>query len=1006
MTPPVLRVFVTVASLSSLLAGSAVAPKWAAGTATAHLVEAYGKLPLSFEANQGQTDRQVKFLSRGSGYTLYLTQREAVLALRPAPARGKRQGASGSDLVPATPSVLRMQLLGANPAAPMRGLDELPGTVNYFVGRDPTKWQTHVPTFAKVKQAQVYPGVDLVYYGAQRQLEFDFLVTPGTDPTAIRLSFQGADELKVDEQGNLLLRVNGGEVRLATPRVYQEVQGNKQRVAARYIVEESENREPRTANSPPVRVGFQVAAYDQSRPLVIDPTLVYSTYLGGSGFDQGFSIAVDAAGAAYVAGTTLSGNFTAGCTAPCTVLDATPSGNLDVFVTKLDPTGTALLYATYLGGSRFDQGSSIAVDAAGAAYVTGATQSANFPTACTAPCTVLDSSLNGLADGFVTKLDPTGTALLYSTYLGGSGVDQGSSIAVDAAGAAYVTGLTRSANFPTACTAPCTVLDSSLNGLADGFVTKLNATGDALVYSTYLGGSGVDQGSSIAVDAAGAAYVTGIMQSADFTAGCTAPCTVLDATLGASTDAFVTKLNATGEALVYSTYLGGNDSDVGLAIAVDATGAAYVAGTTLSGDFTAGCTAPCIVLDSTHKGQLDAFVTKLDPTGTALLYATYLGGSGFDQGLSIAVDAAGAAYVTGNTQSANFTAGCMAPCTVLDSTLAGMVDAFVAKISHIGVPATLTVTPATATTLVNTQHCVSATVVDALGNPTPGITVQFSVTGSVTTSGTATTDTNGLPTFCYTGPLFPGTDTITAYADTNTNTTQDADEPSDGATNTWVLPPTTPPSVTINQAAGQADPTSTAPITFTAVFSEPVSDFTGSDVTINGTAGGSKTVTVTGGPSTYTVAVNGLTSSGTVIATIPAGGATDAAGNGNTASTSTDNTVTFQAPPPPDTTAPTVTINQAAGQADPTSTAPITFTAVFSEPVSDFTGSDVTINGTAGGSKTVAVTEGPSTYTVAVNGLTTGGTVIATIPAGGATDAAGNGNTASTSTDNTVTLTP
>jgi uncharacterized protein YneR len=821
MTPPVLRVFVTVASLSSLLAGSAVAPKWAAGTATAHLVEAYGKLPLSFEANQGQTDRQVKFLSRGSGYTLYLTPIEAVLVLRPAPARGKRQGASGSDLVPATPSVLRMQLLGANPAAPMRGLDELPGTVNYFVGRDPTKWQTHVPTFAKVKQAQVYPGVDLVYYGNQRQVAFDFLVTPGADPTAIRLSFQGADELKVDEQGNLLLRVNGGEVRLATPHVYQEVQGKQQSVAARYIVEESQNREPRTANSAPVRVGFQVAAYDQSRPLVIDPTLVYSTYLGGSGFDEGFSIAVDAAGAAYVTGDTLSANFTAGCTAPCIVLDRTHKGQLDTFVTKLNPTGTALLYATYLGGS---------------------------------------------------------------------GVDQGFSIAVDAAGAAYVTGATQSANFPTACTAPCTVLDSSLNGLADGFVTKLNATGTALLYSTYLGGSGVDQGSSIAVDAAGAAYVTGIMQSADFTAGCTAPCVVLDATLGASTDAFVTKLNATGSALVYSTYLGGNDADVGRAIAVDATGAAYVAGTTLSGDFTAGCTAPCIVLDRTHNGQLDAFVTKLNPTGTALLYATYLGGSRFDQGLSIAVDAAGAAYVTGYTESADFTAGCMAPCTVLDRTLAGMVDAFVAKISHIGVPATLTVTPATATNLVNTQNCVSATVEDALGNPTPGITVRFSVTGSVTTSGPATTDTNGQATFCYTGPLFPGTDTITAYADPNTNTTQDDDEPSDGATKTWVLPPTT---VTINQAATQADPTSTAPITFTAVFSESVSGFTGSDVTITGTAGGTKTVTVTGGPSTYSVAVSGLTSSGTVIATVPAGRATDAAGNGNTASTSTDNTVTF-----------------------------------------------------------------------------------------------------------------
>src|SRR5204863_107328 len=224
-------------------------------------------------------------------------------------------------------------------------------------------------------------------------------------------------------QGNLLLRVNGGEVRLATPHVYQEVQGKQQRVAARYIVEESQNREPRTANSAPVRVGFQVAAYDQSRPLVIDPTLVYSTYLGGSGVDQGSSIAVDAAGAAYVTGLTRSADFTAGCTAPCTVLDSSLNGLADGFVTKLNATGDALVYSTYLGGSGADVGLAIAVDATGAAYVAGTTLSRDFTAGCTAPCIVLDRTHNGQLDAFVTKLDPTGTALLYSTYLGGSGFD-------------------------------------------------------------------------------------------------------------------------------------------------------------------------------------------------------------------------------------------------------------------------------------------------------------------------------------------------------------------------------------------------------------------------------------------------------------------------------------------------------------------------------------------------------------------------------------------------------
>jgi hypothetical protein len=856
MMPSVLRLIVTIASLSSLLMGSAVAAKRGAGAVKAHLAEAYGKLSLSFEANQGQTDPQVKFLSRGGRHVLFLTPTEAVLVLITPKQRAKDEfprmrGRLGRP-EEGTRTVLEMKFVGANPTPMLAGLDELPGKANYFIGNDPTKWRTNVPTYAKVQYQGLYPGIDLLYFGNQGKLEYDLVVRPGADPTRIVLGFEGADRLEVDAGRDLVVHTTAGPIRQRQPVIYQEVDGVREQIQGGYIL------------TAPHQVSFWVAAYDAARPLVIDPTLFYSTYLGGSGGEGGIGIAVDAAGAAYVTGVTTSADFTAGCTAPCTVrdatlggplgaplggdafvtklnatgtallystylggssfeegiaiavddaeaayvtgvtfsadfaagctapsctvLDATQGGSRDAFVTKLDPTGTALVYSTYLGGSSTDGGFGLAVDAAGAAYVTGHTSSADFTAGCTAPCTVLDATLGG-DDAFVTKLDPMGTALLYSTYLGGSGnIEEGHAIAVDAVGAAYVTGNTTSADYTAGCTAPCTVLDATLDGPLDGdaFVTKIDPTGTALLYSTYLGGSSSENGIGIAVDPAGAAYVVGHTTSADFTAGCTAPCTVLDSTLNGFTDAFVTKLNATGTALLYSTYLGESNREAGDGIAVDATGAAYVTGFTDSADFTAGCTPPCTVLDATLDGTADVFVTKLDPTGTALDYSTYLGGTGSDFGAAIAVDAAGAAYITGITFSADFTAGCTAPCTVLDATLGSSADAFVAKISDVGAPARLTLTPAAATNLVNTQHCVTATVEDTSGNPTPDITVRFSVTGSVTISGTATTDTNGQATFCYTGPQRAGTDSITGHADTDNETVKDPGEPTDRAMKAWV----------------------------------------------------------------------------------------------------------------------------------------------------------------------------------------------------------------------------
>ncbi len=577
-------------------------------TVRPQLVSSFGKLPLSFEANQGQTDRQVQFLSRGRGYTLFLTPTESVMVLQQREAKEQTRDQTSPDPLaigepaPITQSVVRMKFEGANPEPAISGKEPLPGIVNYFVGKDPAKWRTHIPTFQKVEYNNVYSGIDLVYYGNQRQLEFDFIVAPGADPKVIRLKIEGTNRLEIDPHGDLLLHVRSGYIQLQRPRVHQEKGGVRQELPGHYVLNEANE------------VSFQVASYDVTRPLVIDPTLVYSTYLGGSSFDEGNGIAVDAAGAAYVTGSTQSADFTASCTAPCLVVDSTRGGFQDAFVTKLNATGTALLYSTYLGGSASEAGIDIAVDAAGAAYVTGSTNSADFTASCTAPCLVLDSTLNGFFDAFVTKLNATGTALLYSTYLGGGGFDDGRGIAVDAVGAAYVTGRTQSFSFTASCTAPCTVLDSTLaSGSGDAFVTKLNATGTALLYSTYLGGNGFEEGRRITVDAAGVAYVSGTTESTNFTASCTAPCTVLDSTLGGLEDAFVTKLNATGTALRYSTYLGGSSGELGSfgGIAVDAAGAAYVTGFTTSADFTASCTAPCTVLDSTLGGEGDAFVTKI-----------------------------------------------------------------------------------------------------------------------------------------------------------------------------------------------------------------------------------------------------------------------------------------------------------------------------------------------------------------------------------------------------------
>jgi len=597
-------------SFHAVLAVSFFALPPAAAT-DARLSESYGKLPLQFEANRGQTHQDVRFLSRGAGYSLYLTASEAVLVLAKPDAKTQ-------------PVALRMSLVGAAREPAVTGLDELPGKANYFVGKDRSRWRTNVPTYARVQYQNVYPGIDLVYYGNQRQLEYDFVVAPGADPNKIVLGFRGADKLEIDAKGSLVLHAAGGDIRQHKPVVYQNIDGVRQEIAGGYV--------RKGAN----RVGFQVAAYDASRPLIIDPVVLsYSTYLGGNESEFGNGVAVDADGNAYITGITASTNFptTAGGFQPVN------GGGAYSFVTKLSPTGTGLVYSTFLGGggSSNQSGSSIAVDAAGNAYVAGVTTSVDFPTTAGA----FQRVSGGGNDGFVTKLDSTGSALVFSTYLGGSSNDQGNGIAIDTAGNAYVTGQTQSSNFPTSAGAFQSAsggCGSSYPNLCDAFVAKLNSTGTALVFSTYLGGSSDDSGMGVAVDADDNAYVTGYTTSPNFptTAGAFQPNGVAGA--------FVTKLNPNG-ALVYSTYLGGSGGDVGSGIAVDASGNAYVTGTANSSDFptTAGA------FQVTSGGLRDVFVAKLDPSGSTLVYSTYLGGKDLDSGGAIAIDGQGNAYLTGSS---------------------------------------------------------------------------------------------------------------------------------------------------------------------------------------------------------------------------------------------------------------------------------------------------------------------------------------------------------------------
>jgi hypothetical protein len=645
----------------------------AAPAAQSRIRASYAALPLAFEQNQGQTDPQVKYLTRGSGYTLFLTGDDAVFALHTSarhanqrtlskvrggagmrPTRGSRDDAR-KDLS----AVVRMHLVGANSLAKVAASGQLPGVSNYFIGNDPSKWRSGVARYARVSYQDVYPGVNMAFHGAQQQLEFDFLVAPGANPAPIGFHFKGAQGMKTDDSGNLVITSAAGDVLLHRPVAYQEHDGAREAVAAQFVLKSNN------------QVSFALGNYDHSRELVIDPSVsyAYSTYLGGSGDDTGHGIAFDSSGNAYVTGQTASQTF------PGTTGGFT--GTAQVFVTKIAADGSSLIYSTYVGGNGTDgdSGNAIAVDSSGDAYVAGGTDSANFPHTAGAFQTALGSS-SAVSNAFIFELNPAGNALTYSTYLGGSDDDLANGIAVDGSGNAYVAGFTSSSDFPT-----LNPLQTS-PGTNSGFVTKLNSTGTALVYSTYLalGGAVGDSVNALALDSSGNVYVTGVASSSAFQTTSGAFQTTCGCSAGA-TDAFVTVINSAGSAYVYSTFLGGSQSDVGNGIAVDSSGDAYVTGDTESStDFPTTTGA----LQTTYGGGTDAFVTKLNPGGTALLYSTYLGGSGFDVGEGIAVDGSGNAYVTGQTASSNFPTASPTQAGLNGGNNTASTDAFVSEANTAG----------------------------------------------------------------------------------------------------------------------------------------------------------------------------------------------------------------------------------------------------------------------------------------------------------------------------------
>ena len=719
---------------------------------TTHQVQAnYGKLPLAFEANVGQTDPQVKFVAHGSGYSLFLTSGQMVLSLRAssvtkpdataqAASQAKGQKFRPASQTPSANAVIKINMIAANPAPKATGEDLQAGKVNYFIGKDPSKWQRNVPLYRQVRYENIYPGIDVVYYGNQSRVEHDFVVNPGADPSKIQLDVQGADRLSVDSNGDLVLHKGADEVRLQAPVVYQPFHNLKVSVDGQYKIQNS------------THVSFSLGQYDKTLPLVIDPVLVYGTFLGGLADDQAAGVAVDSDGSAYVAGSTQSTNF------PLASQNGPINSQQSLFVAKLDVSGSSLVYADYIGGTSYNQAIAMALNSSNQVFVTGYTNSGDFPVV-----NAYQSQSTGGYDGFIAQVSADGSSLVYSTYLGGSSDDYPQAMALDADGNIYVAGYTYSQDYPTVNAFQSSALPNDQQEYGwYGFVSKLAASGSALVYSTYLAGnSNVVQNcyygpcwpapfnivNGIAVDASGSAYVAGTTNTYNF------PVTdgAYQTTNAISSDqqvGFIGKFDAAGNQ-VYATYVNAeaNAQWTGVTgIAVDPQGAAYVIGETYpwsqtlpitethlcdpaesscsygyifkldpTGSFPAYSTflaanidvnpqsltldasGDIYILSSSGGGdsellvnaiesftnQSDLFIQEIDSTGGSILFSTWLGGYGYEQPGGIALDSAGAIYVTGFTNSTDFPVSAAA----LQNTLGGNVDVFVSKIGTAVQPA-------------------------------------------------------------------------------------------------------------------------------------------------------------------------------------------------------------------------------------------------------------------------------------------------------------------------------
>ena len=572
-----------------------------------------------FIENKGQWPNEVLYLTRINGLDAWITKKGVLYTfykLEENKNEDKKEGIILGHRV-------WMKLQNQNQNVSPEVKEKQAAYYNYFLGNDPNKHVTNVSIYNQALVKNVYNGIDVRYYFDNGNLRYDYIVKPEANPSQIKFSLEGSSKTFLNKNGNITFTTRFGEVQLAELKTYQ--QNNNRVIASKFSASKEEtNRQS---------WGITLAPYDHSQTLIIDP-LIYSTYIGGANAEQGFSIAIDASGNTYITGKTGSADYdvTAG------VFQTTQAAANDAFVTKLNATGTALVYSTYIGGSGFDQGSSIAIGGTNLAYITGATGSTNYPTTAG----VFQSTKVGTGnDAFVIKLNATGTALVYSTYIGGRTDDAGNSITIGTLGNACITGQTNSTDYDITAGAFQTVKDVNY----DVFVTRLNAGGTALIYSTFIGGGSADYGHSISIDGTGNTYITGYTASSDYdiTAG------AFQTTKGGLDDAFVTKLNATGTALLYSTYIGGTTIDRANAIAIDGSGNAYITGS--AGNFyntTAGA------FQTGQQGGNDAFVTKLNPSGTALVYSTYIGGSLEDCSNSIAVDGNGNAYITGYTYSTNY----------------------------------------------------------------------------------------------------------------------------------------------------------------------------------------------------------------------------------------------------------------------------------------------------------------------------------------------------------------